>query len=543
MRRCSQLALGITLSVLSGCKPDDVVQPHTVAQTSGADLADVSDPTPSTIALEHLTSLAGPGPVAAEITTFDRVSQRLFVANATFRTMDVYDMKDPAAPGKVSTIDLSSFGSSVNSVAAYGGVVAVAVQGPLKTDAGTIVFYRATTLQQVSSVTVGALPDMVAFTPDGKTVLVANEGEPNDAYTIDPEGSVSVIDIHNINAPLARTASFVRYNGKEDDLRAAGIRIFGPNASAAQDFEPEYITTDASGRTAYVTLQENNAIAIVDVASASVQQVVPLGYKDHSVVPLDVSDRDGPGNGPAINIRTWPVPLFGMYQPDGIASYTVGGRTYLVTANEGDSRSWAGFTEDVRVSALPHPLNPNIFTNTACGGSCTSNARLGRLTVTSTMGLNPETNQYDALYAFGGRSFSIWDENGNQVWDSGAEFEQRTTSLSMVNFNADEEGNDPDNRSDNKGPEPEGVAVARLGAKTFAFVGLERVGGIMVYDVTSPTSPSFVTYANTRNGATGDRAPEGIVFVPAVDSPNKHPLLIVGNEASGSVAVFQIVLQ
>jgi len=195
------------------------------------------------------------------------------------------------------------------------------------------------------------------------------------------------------------------------------------------------------------------------------------------------------------------------------------------------------------VSALPHPLNPNIFTNTACGGSCTSNARLGRLTVTSTMGLNPETNQYDALYAFGGRSFSIWDENGNQVWDSGAEFEQRTTSLSMVNFNADEEGNDPDNRSDNKGPEPEGVAVARLGAKTFAFVGLERVGGIMVYDVTSPASPSFVTYANTRNGATGDRAPEGIVFVPAVDSPNKHPLLIVGNEASGSVAVFQIVLQ
>ena len=298
MRRCSLLALGITVSVLSGCKPDDVVQPHTVAQTSGAELADVSDPTPSTIALEHLTSLAGPGPVAAEITTFDRVSQRLFVANATFRTVDVYDMKDPSAPGKLATIDLSSFGSSVNSVAAYGGVVAVAVQGPLKTDAGTIVFYRATTLQLVSSVTVGALPDMVAFTPDGKTVLVANEGEPNDAYTIDPEGSVSVIDIHNINAPLTRTASFVGYNGKEDDLRTAGIRIFGPSASAAQDFEPEYITTDASGRTAYVTLQENNAIAIVDVASASVQQVVPLGYKDHSVVPLDVSDRDGPGNGP-----------------------------------------------------------------------------------------------------------------------------------------------------------------------------------------------------------------------------------------------------
>jgi len=243
MRRCSLLALGITVSILAGCKPDDVVQPHTGAPTAGSDRADASDPTPSTITLEHLTSLAGPGPVAA----FDHVSGRLFVANATFRTVDVYDMKDPAVPEKIATIDLSSFGSSVNSVAAYGGVVAMAVQGPLKTDPGTIVFYRATTLHQVSSVTVGALPDMVTFTPDGQTVLVANEGEPNDAYTVDPEGSVSVIDVHNINAPLARTASFGRYNGQEDDLRAAGIRIFGPDASAAQDFEPEYITTDDAG--------------------------------------------------------------------------------------------------------------------------------------------------------------------------------------------------------------------------------------------------------------------------------------------------------
>jgi len=247
MRRRSLLALGITVSILSGCKPDDVVQPHTGAPTAGSDRADASDPTPSTITLEHLTSLAGPGPVAAEITAFDHVSGRLFVANATFRTVDVYDMKDPAVPEKIATIDLSSFGSSVNSVAAYGGVVAMAVQGPLKTDPGTIVFYRATTLHQVSSVTVGALPDMVTFTPDGQTVLVANEGEPNDAYTVDPEGSVSVIDVHNINAPLARTASFGRYNGQEDDLRAAGIRIFGPDASAAQDFEPEYITTDDAG--------------------------------------------------------------------------------------------------------------------------------------------------------------------------------------------------------------------------------------------------------------------------------------------------------
>jgi len=420
----------------------------------------------------------GPGPLAAEITAFDDVSKRLFVANATFVTVDVFDMKDPGAPEKIATIDLSSAGASVNSVAASNGVVAMAVQAPVKTNPGTIVFYRATTLERISSVVVGALPDMVTFTRDGKTLLVANEGEPNDAYTVDPEGSVSVVDVHNINAPTVRTASFAAYVGQEAQLRAIGVRILGPNANAAQDFEPEYIAVDADGQTAWVTLQENNALAIVDIASASVRQIVPLGYKDHRVVPLDASDRDGPGNGPLINIRTWPVPLFGMY-----------------------------------------------------------------LTVTSALGLNPVTQQYDAIYAFGGRSFSIWDENGNQVWDSGAQLEQRTTSLPMANFNADEEGNDLDNRSDNKGPEPEGVGVGRLGAKTFAFVGLERVGGIMVFDVSTPTSPSFVTYANTRIGAAGDRAPEGIVFVPAVRSPNKHPLLIVGHEASGTVAVLQINLQ
>ena len=384
---------------------------------------------------------------------------------------------------------------------------------------------------------------MVTFTPDGKTLLVANEGEPNDAYTVDPEGSVSVVDVHNINAPLARTASFAAYNGQEVQLRASGIRIFGPNASAAQDFEPEYITTDAEGRTAYVTLQENNAIAVVDIASAIVQQVIRWATRTIASCRWMRAIAMVPGTAPRSISETGPVPLFGMYQPDGIASYTAGGRTYLVTANEGDSRSWAGYTEDVRVSALPRPLNPAIFTNAACGGTCNGNARLGRLTVTTALGLNPTTNQYDALYTFGGRSFSIWDEGGNQVWDSGAQLEQRTTALPMVNFNADEEGNDLDNRSDNKGPEPEGVAIGRLGAKTFAFIGLERVGGIMVYDVTSPTSPSFVTYVNTRVGGSGDLAPEGIVFVPANRSPNKYPLLIVGYEASGTVGVFEILLR
>jgi hypothetical protein len=433
---------------------------------------------------------------------------------------------------------MAAYGAAANSVAAHNGVVAVAVEAAVKTDPGAVVFFRATTLEAVSSVRVGALPDMLTFTPDGRQVLVANEGEPNDAYTVDPEGSVSVIDVRNVNRPTVRTADFRAFDARAAELRASGVRVFGPNATVARDLEPEYVAVDEAGRTAYVTLQENNAVAVVDVASATVTRVLPLGYKDHRAAAnaLDANDRDG------VNIRAWPVPLFGMYQPDAIAAYTVAGQTYFVTANEGDARDYAGLREEARVSALP--LDASVFTAAACGGQpCTANTRLGRLNVTTQLGHNPATNRYDALYAFGARSVSVWAADGRRVWDSGDEIEQRTRALPNVAFNASNNNNAPDDRSDNKGPEPEGVVLGRLGAKTFAFVGLERVGGVMVWDVTDPAAPTFATYLNTREGASGDLGPEGLTFVPAARSPNKRPLLIVGNEVSGTTAIYAVALR
>jgi hypothetical protein len=413
-------------------------------------------------------------------------------------------------------------------------VVAIAIQAQSKTDPGTVAFYRATTLQVISSATVGALPDMLTFTPDGRTVLVANEGEPNDAYTVDPVGSVSVIDVSNVNRPSVRTADFRAYDGQAAALRQQGVRIFGPGATVAQDLEPEYVAVAADGRTAYVTLQENNALAVVDVASATVTRVLPLGYKSHAAPGngLDASDRDD-----RVNIRPWPV--LGMYQPDAIAAYTVGGQTYLVTANEGDARDYPGFREEERVG---NRLEPAVFTAALCGGPCGGNANLGRLNVTNTLGLNPATGRFEALYAFGARSVSIWTASGQRVWDSGDELEQRTASLTAAPFNASNSDDVFDSRSDNKGPEPEGVVLGRLGEKTFAFVGLERIGGVAVYDVSTPQAPRFVTYTNTRQGLGGDLGPEGLAFVSAVDSPSKRPLLIVGNEVSGTTAIFQIDL-
>lgn len=513
--------------------------------------------TPTTLALQKIggfnrntdgSTTAG----AAEVTAYDAGSRRLFVVNGANGTVDVVNLADPTAPVLIGTIDVAALGAGVNSVAVHDGLVALAIQADPKTSPGVVGFYNASTLALVNSVGVGALPDMLTFTPDGLRVLVANEGEPNSyglVDSVDPEGSVSVITVNRGGTPTVATAGFGAFNGQEATLRAQGIRIYGPGASAAQDFEPEYITVSADGLTAYVTLQENNAIATVDVATATVSSVRPLGFKDHSLAGfgLDASDEDGGTNtnsgSPAVNIATRPVK--GMYLPDAIASYQVNGATYLITANEGDTRAdWPGFNEETRVRAYcgTSGLDPAVFPD----ANLLLDSNLGRLRITSSPnGDNTGKNaagQCTELWAFGARSFSIWSADVARVYDSGDEFEQRTNALPNVNFNAGHEDNNLDARSPTKGPEPEGVTVARFGNKTFAFIVLERVGGVMVYDVSTPANASFVSYLSTRTGLTGDLGPEALTFIPAAQSPNGKPLLVVGHEVSGTAAVYEIGL-
>lgn len=510
-------------------------------------------PTPTTLSMEKIGAYDGVVLGAAEITAFDPASKRLFVVNGANGSVDVLDLSNPASPKLLGTISVAAIGGGVNSVAIHDGLVALAVEAKLKTSPGVVAFYNAADLKLLHTVQVGALPDMVTFTPDGKTLLVANEGEPNSyglADSVDPEGSVSIITVNRTGTSTVATANFKEFIGKEAALRSAGIRIYGPGANAAQDIEPEYIALSADGKTAYVTLQENNAIAIVDIAAAKITSLKPLGLKNHNVAGagLDASDEDGGTNTnsgtPAIKIG--PQPVQGMYLPDSIASFTVKGVNYLITANEGDARAdWPGFNEEKRVREhCPLGLDPAVFGANASVLNLDSN--LGRLRVTSapdgsTTGKNA-AGLCTALYSFGGRSFSIWNESITQVYDSGDDLEQRTKALSVANFNASHDNNTLDGRSANKGPEPEGVVVANFGSKVFAFVGLERIGGVMVYDVSVPAAPVFVSYLNTRSGTTGDRGPEGLSLIPADKSPNGKPLLIVGNEVSGTTAIYQLNL-
>lgn len=559
------------------------------------------EPTPETIKLSVLghykTNIFAES--AAEIPAYDAASKRLFVVNAQKGLVDVLDASKPEQPIHIAELSARDYlaDSEVNSVAVHNGIVAIAVQAKNKTDAGLVVFFNAKDLSFMSKVAVGSLPDMLTFSPNGKTVLVANEAEPNDDYSIDPEGSVSIIDIQDIKQPKASIADFRAWNSQKADLMSKGVRIFEPNATVAQDLEPEYITISGDSKTAWVTLQENNAIARIDIAQQKVTDIYRLGYKDHGVMgnELDVSDRDS-----KIDIKTW-TGLVGMYQPDSIANYQVNGQTYLVTANEGDSREWLkdedayfagnlaqGYVENIRMKHLfnskgfnaesDYPahlqkitngvkgakLNPVTFAY--CGatateaGDCRKDGNLGRLNIAWNMGYQTNVDgspkldangrlTYDKLYAYGARSFSIWNTQGQLVWDSGSEFEKKAAELFPTYFNTDHEAVSLDDRSDNKGPEPEGITLGTIGAKTFAFIGLERMSGVMVYDITTPMQPKFVEYFTTRNfvetdsAKQGDLGPEGLIFIAAKDSPNGKPLLVVGNEVSGSTAIYQVNVQ
>jgi len=486
---------------------------------------------------------------AAEIVQFDPMSERIFVVNAAAGTVDVLDASNVASLAVHQTLDTSvNQGAfllgAANSVAVHNGMLAVAVEAANKQENGVVQFYDTTSLSFLGQAETCALPDSVVFNHAGTQAIAACEGEPNDDYTVDPDGAIALVDISG-GAALAvvSIADFSAFNapGALDER----VRIFGLGATPSQDLEPEYVTVSSDDSTAWVSLQENNAIAVADLTTGMVTDVLPLGFKDHSIPgnELDASDKDG-----RINIRTWPV--MGMYMPDMIDSYEVNGRTYLVTANEGDSRDYDGFSEEVRVEDLV--LDPTVFPDAA---DLQAEHNLGRLKTTTETGDVDGDGDHDVIYAYGARSFSIWDaESGRLVYDSGSDFERILATRYPEVFNSTNDESDFEGRSDDKGAEPEAVVVGQVGTGFFAFVGLERMGGIMVYDVSHPESPRFVQYIAGRDfsvdfdgsvaselSAAGDLGPEGLQFVPAADSPTGVPWLLVGNEVSGTTTVYEVL--
>lgn len=424
-----------------------------------------------------LTGVAGQ---TSEIVSFDALTNSLWVVG-----LKGVDVLDAGSGTLVQHLDTSVFGEA-NSVAIFGGTAAVAVAAATKTDPGSVRFYDTVTRSFTGSVGVGSLPDMVAFSPDGSRLLVANEGE--SSPLVDPRGSVSLID--TASRSVVGTAGFsgaITFNGSH-------IRTFdGIKGGTTMDFEPEYIVFDASGTKAYVALQEANAMATVDLATNRVTTVTGLGVKDFSLPgnAIDPSDKDG-----KVELRN--VNAFGFYQPDGMASYSVGGQTFIVMANEGDAR--ADEQDEARASTFG------------------ATGDLARLTVSTADSAPGE------LYAFGARSFSIRDTSGAIVFDSGSELDAQAIARGLYE----------DGRSDNKGIEPEGVAIGSIGGRTLAFIGLERAttSAIAVYDITDPANASFV---DMIVGA-GDLSPEGL----STFTIDGILYLAVANEVSGTTSLYSV---
>lgn len=494
-------AVLLLLTAFTACKKEE---DHSVPEV-------IVNEDPSTYRVIASLNLGGTG--AAEITTYDPVTKRLFaVNNGAVNKIDVIDITNPSAASVIYSISLATYGGYVNSVDVSNGKLAAAIESANKQAAGKLVIFNTSTYAEEKVITVGSLPDMVTYSPDGKYIFTANEGEPDAAYSNDPEGSVSIISVEN--GYSVTHISFASFAPQLAALKAKGFRVFGPGNDIAKDVEPEYITIAADSKTAWVTLQENNAVAVIDIASKSITKILPLGFKDYSNTAnaIDPSDKEG-----SISFAPWKV--FGTYMPDAIANLNFNGTPYIFTANEGDAREYTGFSEVKRVKDLI--LDATAFPNAA---TLKTDAQLGRLNVTSTLGDTDGDGDYDALYSFGARSFSVWNGNtGDLVWDSKNELDVKAKELGIYD----------DTRSDDKSVEPEAVTIGKVGNKYIAFIGMERADAVAVYDISNPAAPVFI-----KMFSTGD-APEGVLFIHASKSPIGQSLLVVSSENDGVVKVYK----
>ncbi|MBR0666664.1 ExeM/NucH family extracellular endonuclease [Roseomonas hellenica] len=502
--------------------------------------------------------LAGDGEGGAESIAFDAGSARAYVTNAALDRIDILDLSDPRSPAKLGSIDLPAtlagfdYGN-VNSVAVRNGVVAVAVQNADGGENGVVALYDGATGSLIKTIEVGVLPDQLTFSPDGSLLLVANEAErfldlSGEATVDNAPGTITIISVpaNAADAVVRNTVGFGALDAFEAQLDALGIKTLDattiefesgalngelavPDSTVSQDIEPEYIAVSPDGTKAYVTLQEVNAVAVIDLTNGAADRPVsllPLGSIDFSLPgnEADFSDRDGAGNTASISVGN--APVNGLLQPDAIASFEVNGTTYFITANEGDSRI-------VSSATLEDPALNEARASSVQSGASSDYARVNVDTVWSTA---------EELYTFGGRGFSIFQQNADgsivKVEETGGDFEQIIAALPNAGtvFNG-ENGGGFDSRSDNKGAEPEGVAVGEINGVPYAFVALERIGGVMVWDLSNPADAKFVRYMPPT---AQDYGPEVIKFVSAEESPNGRAMVLTANEISGSVTVYEV---
>ena len=436
-----------------------------------------------------------------------------------------------------------------------GTLLAAALQSEGYNDSGRAAIFGCSSdgsLTLRGIVETGIQPDMIVFADNG-TILTADEGEPREGYgngAADPRGSVTIINAEEL------TGTVVGFDGFDSEEKRAALVSSGivlkKNTAPSVDLEPEYIAV--SDGKAYVTLQEANAIAVLNLADQSFEGIYSAGFEDYSVSPVDIDKKDD-----AYVPKTYGS-LRGIRMPDGITAWSVNGTTYLAAANEGDGREWGD--EDLGTFYLNEEEREFGEDETSPTGAITASGSglEGKVTFF-------KSSDYDGLdgtkdYLFGGRTFTVYavrEDGLQEIFTSGDDFEALTAAAFPEYYNCSNDNAVLDDRSGKKGPEPESVTVGSVNGRTYVFTALERTGGVMVYDVTDPERTAYAGYINSRDFASivdgsqvyedgeldkwvtgGDVAPEGLAFIPAEESPTGNALLLAACEVSGTVAVYQI---
>lgn len=517
----------------------------------------------ATVKITEISSISLDGEGSGEIATFHPGSKRIFATNGVKNAIDIFDISNVAAPKKVGSVSLAPYGNDVTSVAAGRDVVVAAVlvsekfsaTGAPTTPNGKLVVFDTNGKVLSSPDILGVLPDAVTFAPNGTTALVAIEASlvcaKDDPATTakedtdyskasDPEGGVSIVDLSNPAAPVVKFAGFSQFNVAQ--MRAKGIALSSVVNSVAKDFEPELITA-VDNTYAYVTIQEANAIGKLNIETASFESITRAFESKLSLTARDTSDRDS-GAGP----RNY-ANVVGASQPDAIAGFKIGSGHYFVTANEGDAREYTCLNDDLRSSSLK--VDSRRFPTWS---ALSASAALGRAKVNPNIGDKDGDGDIDTIHLRGSNSMTMY-RNGMVLWDSGDLLDQiQISAFGVANINGSHSlssdkstmnyvGQD---RSDDKGSEPEGVAVGMVGDRRVAILGLERMTALVVFDITEPRSPVFQEWLQMLPAkATPAKdvkhfSPEGIVFVPADKSPSGKALFITSYELSGSLSIHQI---
>ena len=516
---------------------------------------------------------------------FDPGTAQMFVTNPFDAALEIHFIGDLLHPVLVKSIFLGGYSGNTDPlhfsrpehVAVAPGVVAVAISNDPVDKPGLVALFD-TKVNKRHEIPVGSKPVTLAFTPDARKIIVVNQGIPNDDYSIDPEASISIIDLAGDGQPTVRTVTFEAFNDQKEKLIQQGVRLYGPcrssewqrcdaggTATVAQDLEPVSLAIGGKSAEAWISFEANNAIARLDIPDAKITDIWSPGVKNHNLAgnQLDANSDN------LYDLANWPV--FGLLQPDGLALFESQGQSYLITANRGNWREYGGFTERMTVAEAcsTKRLETRLCYETAVNGvngiaNSIPDLKIARYPFRYSA---DATGALAAPYSFGGRSFAIWSPLGSLVYDSGSELERITHQACPAFFNAQSDRNTFDDRSDDKGPEPEAVTVGEISGRQYAFVTLRRIGGIMVYDISDPARPVFQQYINNRDFSVDPKAiPESPLLIPPLantkhfvncrardlqpidahfvakrESPSGEPLLLVSNNFSGTTSIFRII--